>query len=53
MSTYVFKAMDLAGVKARGEIDAEQFRGWLNAALARAEDRALFGLPATKPLRQP
>jgi type IV pilus assembly protein PilC len=23
MSTYVFKAMDLAGVKARGEIDAD------------------------------
>ena len=23
MSTYVFKAMDLAGVKARGEVDAD------------------------------
>ncbi len=23
MSTYVFKAMDLAGVKARGEVEAE------------------------------
>ena len=28
-----------------GEIDGEQFRGWLNEALTRADDRALFGLP--------
>ena len=31
----------------RGEIDAEQFRRWLNEALSRTEDRALFGLAAT------
>lgn len=29
----------------RGEIDKEQFLGWLDQALTRAEDRALFGLP--------
>jgi uncharacterized protein (DUF3084 family) len=29
----------------QGEIDAEQFRGWLDQALTRAADRALFGLP--------
>jgi uncharacterized protein (DUF3084 family) len=29
---------------ARGEIDQEQFRDWLNQALIRADDRALFGL---------
>jgi hypothetical protein len=34
---------------ARGEIDAEQFRGWLNEALSRVEDRALFGLPSAAP----
>ena len=33
----------------RGEIDAAQFRDWLNAALSRAEDRALFELPANEP----
>lgn len=29
----------------RGEIDPEQFRGWLREALTRADDRALFDLP--------
>jgi hypothetical protein len=29
----------------RGEIDQEQFLGWLNQALTRADDRALFDLP--------
>jgi large subunit ribosomal protein L7/L12 len=33
----------------RGEIDNEQFRGWLDQALTRAEDRALFGLPKSDP----
>jgi uncharacterized protein (DUF3084 family) len=28
----------------QGEIDGEQFRGWLDQALTRADDRALFGL---------
>jgi hypothetical protein len=28
----------------QGEIDGEQFRGWLDAALTRADDRALFDL---------
>jgi hypothetical protein len=28
----------------QGEIDGEQFRGWLEQALTRADDRALFGL---------
>jgi hypothetical protein len=28
----------------QGEIDSEQFRGWLDQALTRADDRALFGL---------
>jgi hypothetical protein len=28
-----------------GEIDKEQFRGWLDQALTRADDRALFDLP--------
>jgi len=32
-----------------GEIDAEQFRGWLDQALTRADDRALFGLPPSDP----
>jgi hypothetical protein len=38
-----------------GEIDSEQFRGWLDRALTRAEDRALFGLPisAPPPSREP
>ncbi len=35
--------MVLAKVE-RAEIDGEQFRGWLDQALTRAEDRALFGL---------
>jgi uncharacterized protein (DUF3084 family) len=29
---------------AKGEIDQEQFRDWLDQALIRADDRALFGL---------
>ncbi len=29
----------------QGELDGEQLRGWLNLALTRAEDRALFDLP--------
>ena len=33
----------------RGEIDNEQFRGWLDQALTRADDRALFGLPINDP----
>jgi hypothetical protein len=33
----------------RGEIDSEQFRGWLDQALTRADDRALFGLPMNDP----
>jgi hypothetical protein len=33
----------------QGEIDNEQFRGWLDQALTRAEDRALFGLPESDP----
>ena len=28
----------------QGEIDGEQFRGWVDQALTRADDRALFGL---------
>ena len=32
-----------------GEIGAEQFRGWLDQALTRADDRALFGLPPSDP----
>jgi hypothetical protein len=31
----------------QGEIDSEQFRGWLDQALTRADDRALFGLPVS------
>jgi uncharacterized protein (DUF3084 family) len=31
----------------QGEIDGEQFRGWLDQALTRADDRALFGLSLT------
>jgi len=31
-----------------GEIDHEQFRGWLDRALTRPEDRALFGLPISE-----
>jgi large subunit ribosomal protein L7/L12 len=30
----------------RGEIDPAQFRAWLDQALNRADDRALFDLPA-------
>jgi large subunit ribosomal protein L7/L12 len=33
----------------QGEIDNEQFRGWLDQALTRADDRALFGLPVRDP----
>src|SRR4030088_1696001 len=33
----------------QGEIDNEQFGGWLDQALTRAEDRALFGLPVRDP----
>jgi len=31
-----------------GEIDHEQFRGWLDQALTRPEDRVLFGLPVSE-----
>jgi large subunit ribosomal protein L7/L12 len=34
---------------AQGEIDGEQFRGWLDGALTRAGDRDLFGLPPLNP----
>jgi hypothetical protein len=33
----------------QGEIDNELFRGWLDRALTRADDRALFGLPVNEP----
>ena len=33
----------------QGEIDGELFRGWLDRALTRAADRALFDLPASGP----
>jgi hypothetical protein len=33
----------------RGEIDHEQFRSWLNHALTRADERALFDLPPRAP----
>ena len=33
----------------QGEIDGEQFRGWLEQALTRADDRALFGLSLSDP----
>lgn len=33
----------------QGEIDKEQFRGWLDQALIRADDRALFDLPVNDP----
>jgi hypothetical protein len=33
----------------QGEIDNEQFRAWLDQALTRADDRALFGLPRREP----
>ena len=33
----------------QGEIDDAQFRGWLDQALTRTDDRALFGLPARDP----
>jgi len=36
-------AIVLAKVE-QGEIDAGQLRGWLDAALTRADDRALFSL---------
>jgi hypothetical protein len=32
-----------------GELDSAQFRGWLDQALTRAEDRALFDLPISHP----
>lgn len=42
-------ALVLAKVEA-GELDAKRFREWLDQALARPEDRALFELPpAAKP----
>ena len=28
----------------QGELDGDQFRGWLDQALTRADDRALFGI---------
>jgi len=33
----------------RGEIDREQFLGWLNQALTRTDERALFDLPPRVP----
>ena len=33
----------------QGEIDKLQFRGWLDQALTRADDRALFDLPIIEP----
>lgn len=33
----------------QGQIDGEQFRGWLDQALTRADDRALFGLSLNVP----
>ena len=33
----------------QGEIDGEQFRGWVDQALTRADDRALFGLSLSDP----
>jgi hypothetical protein len=33
----------------RGEIDGDQFRGWLDQALSRADDRALFDLSVSAP----
>jgi len=33
----------------QGEIDGGQFRGWLDQALSRTDDRALFGLPLRNP----
>ena len=33
----------------QGEIDGDQFRGWLDQALTRADDRALFDLPPSDP----
>ena len=38
-------AIVLAKVE-QGELDPKQFRRWLDAALTRADDRALFDLPA-------
>ena len=35
MSTYVFKAMDLAGVKAKGEVEAESKQGAADQLKAR------------------
>ena len=55
MSTYVFKAMDLAGVKARGEIDADskeavsnqlKSRGMIVLDIADNLQRALDAVPA-------
>lgn len=39
-------AVVLAKVE-RGEIDENTLRAWLDGALSKAEDRALFGLPTT------
>ena len=33
----------------QGEIDRELFRGWLDQALTRADDRQLFALPPKEP----
>jgi septal ring factor EnvC (AmiA/AmiB activator) len=30
----------------QGKLPQEEFRSWLNAALTRADDRALFGFPS-------
>lgn len=40
------------GKVAAGELDAHRFRQWLDQALTRADDRALFELPATTPLKR-
>jgi hypothetical protein len=37
----------------QGEIDGELFRGWLDRALTRPADRALFDLPASGPEASP
>ena len=37
----------------RGELDQATINGWLEAALTRADDRALFELPALSPRPAP
>ena len=46
MSTYVFKAMDLAGIRAQGEVEADRTDQYLSLTKLRAELESFWTLTA-------